>query len=143
MADERPGLPVVAIDTNTLIQSIPRRGPFRPIIEAFDDGRFILVVSHEILLEYEEILGRIGGPAAWPLFSELLRLRGANIRHANPSYFWRAIPHDPDDDKFVDAAVAADADWIVTQDRHFNVLFENDALRVRPIEPIEFITMYL
>ena len=75
--------------------------------------------------------GGSGGRLPGRLFSELLRLRGANIRHVNPSYFWRAIPHDPDDDKFVDAAVAADADWIVTQDHHFNVLFENDALRVR------------
>lgn len=143
MADEQPGLPVVAIDTNTLVQSIPRRGPFRPIIDAFDDGRFILVVSNEILLEYEEILKAKGGPAAWPVFLELLKLRETNVRHANPSYFWRAITHDPDDDKFVDAAVAMDADWIVTQDRHYNILFENGALRVRPIAPIEFIGVYL
>ncbi len=143
MADEQPGLPVVAIDTNTLVQSIPRRGPFRPIIEAFDEGRFILVVSNDILLEYEEILKRLGGPASWSAFVELLGLREANVRRIDPSYFWRAITHDPDDDKFVDAAVAMDADWIVTEDHHFDVLFENPALRVRPIEPVEFMTMHL
>ncbi len=143
MADEHPGLPVVAIDTNTLIQSIPRRGPSRPIIDAFEHGQLILVVSDEILLEYEELLKAKGGPAAWPVFLELLKRHETNVRHANPSYFWRAITHDPDDDKFVDAAVAMDADWIVTQDRHYNVLFENDALRVRPVEPTEFINSHM
>jgi predicted nucleic acid-binding protein len=32
------------------------------------------------------------------------------------------IFNDPDDDKFVDLAVAGNADFLVTNDRHFNVL---------------------
>lgn len=34
---------------------------------------------------------------------------------------WRnAITHDPDDNKFFDVAVAANADYLVTKDAHFN-----------------------
>ena len=42
----------VVIDTTTLLQSIPTRGPYHRIIEAFVEGSFHLVVSHQIMLEY-------------------------------------------------------------------------------------------
>jgi predicted nucleic acid-binding protein len=143
MADNPAAQPIIALDTNALVQSIPTRGRFRPIIEGFDAGRFLLVVSHEILLEYEEILKAIGGPTAWPAFESLLIARAAFVRRVDPTYFWKAIVHDPDDDKFVDAAVAGEADWIVTEDSHYNVLFEDARLTVRPLHPSLFIERYL
>jgi predicted nucleic acid-binding protein len=72
-------------------------------------------VSNEILLEYEEILRAIGGPTAWSAFESLLIARAAFVTRVDPTYSWKAIVHDPDDDKFVDAAVAGEADWIVTR----------------------------
>ena len=35
-------------------------------------------------------------------------------------YNWNAIEADPDDNKFFDVAVAANADYLVTNDAHFN-----------------------
>jgi predicted nucleic acid-binding protein len=143
MADDPPARPIITLDTNALIQSIPTRGRFRPIIEAFDVGRFLLVVSTEILLEYEEILKAIGGPTTWSAFVALLKARADFVRRVDPTYFWNAIVHDPDDNKFVDAAVAGDADWIVTEDAHYNMLFENSLLTVRPLHPLQFIERHL
>jgi predicted nucleic acid-binding protein len=37
-------------------------------------------------------------------------------------YNWNLIRDDRDDDKFVDCAVASNAETIVTHDRHFNIL---------------------
>lgn len=143
MADNPAAPPIITLDTNALVQSIPTRGRFRPIIEGFDAGRFLLVVSHEILLEYEEILKAIGGPTAWSAFESLLIARASLVRRVDPTYFWKAIVQDPDDDKFVDAAVAGEADWIVTEDSHYNVLFEDARLTVRPLHPSLFIERYL
>lgn len=39
-------------------------------------------------------------------------------------YKWPLITNDPDDDKFVECAFAANADYIVTEDRHYNVLID-------------------
>lgn len=143
MADDALARPAIVLDTNALVQSIPRRGRFRPIIEAFDAGRFVLVVSHEILLEYEEILRAIGGPTAWSAFDALLMARAECVRRVAPTSFWRAIAHVPDDDKFVDAAVADEASWIVTEDAHYHILFEETRLTVRPLHPAFFIDRYL
>ena len=45
-----------------------------------------------------------------------------NVTLVTPFYRWLLIPDDPDDNKFVDGAVAANADYIVTNDKHFRVL---------------------
>ena len=45
-----------------------------------------------------------------------------NTERITPFYKWRLITIDPDDNKFVDAAIAAGADYIVTEDGHFDVL---------------------
>ena len=37
-------------------------------------------------------------------------------------YHFGLITEDPDDNKFVDCAIAADAELIVTNDKHFDVL---------------------
>ena len=143
MTDSPPARQIITLDTNALVQSIPTRSRFRPIIEGFDAGRFMLVVSTEILLEYEEILRERGGPIAWSFFDSLLTARAAFVKRVDPTFFWRAIAHDPDDNKFVDAAVAGEADWIVTEDSDFNVLFRDACLTVRPLHPSLFIDRYL
>ena len=47
-----------------------------------------------------------------------------NIELVNPYYNWNLISNDPDDNKFVDAAVSGNVDYLVTNDKHFNVLKE-------------------
>lgn len=143
MADNPPMRPIIVLDTNVLVQSIPTRGRYRRMIEAFDAGRFVLVVSNEVLLEYEEVLKAIGGPMAWSFLDSLLKARAPFVRRVDPTYFWRAIVHDRDDNKFVDAAVTGECDYIVTEDSHYDVLLVDTRLTVRPLHPSLFIDQYL
>ena len=45
-----------------------------------------------------------------------------NVHKSEISYKWQLITADPDDDKFVDLAVCARADYLITNDKHYNVL---------------------
>lgn len=45
-----------------------------------------------------------------------------NVTLITPFYRWEMIANDPDDNKFVDCGIAGQADYLVTQDRHFDVL---------------------
>ncbi len=45
-----------------------------------------------------------------------------NVTKSDVYYNWALLRDDPDDDKFVDCAIAANANYIVTNDRHFDVL---------------------
>lgn len=111
----------VVIDTNCLLQIISKKSPYRPIWDAFLDGRYELCVSNEILDEYQEILGQ----QITPTIAEnivLLILNKSNVRLVDPHFRMGLIIADPDDNKFVDCAFAANADYLVSEDSHFDVL---------------------
>lgn len=111
----------VVIDTNCLLQIIARKSPYRPIWDAFLNGRYKLCVSNEILDEYQEILGRqITHTVAENVV--LLILNQENVQFVDPHFRLNLITDDPDDNKFVDCAFAASADFLVSEDSHFNVL---------------------
>ena len=111
----------VVIDTNCLLQIIARHSPYRPIWDAFLAGRFDLCVSNEILEEYQEILEQ----QITPTIAEnivLLILNQKNVQLVDPHFRLAIITADPDDNKFVDCAFAAGADYLVSEDNHFDVL---------------------
>jgi uncharacterized protein len=56
-----------------------------------------------------------------------------NTELISPSFHWNFIEADPDDNKFVDCAVAGQADFLVTHDKHFNVLETVDFPKIQPI----------
>ena len=111
----------VVIDTNCLLQIIARKSPYRPIWDAFLAERFTLCVSNEILDEYQEVLAQ----QITPTIAEnvvLLILNQKNVQLVDPHFRLGIITSDPDDNKFVDCAFAAGADYLVSEDSHFNVL---------------------
>lgn len=135
--------PRVVLDTDALLQAAPDRGAYRRIILALAAQEFELVISNEILLEYEEILTRLGSETTWPGFRRLaepLHLAGT-VHQIDPTYRWKVIAPDPDDDKFVDAAVAGGAEYIITDDHHFDILTSEPMLQIRPMSPLNFIAL--
>ncbi len=127
----------VVLDTNVLLASIGTRSPLRWLFDALLGGRFNLVVSTPILLEYEEVLARqTTADVAGNVLRALLALPTAET--VEPRFRWRLPPGDPDDEKFVDAALAAGADAVVTNDGHFDALAGFDFPAVRVLTPEAF-----
>lgn len=111
----------VVIDTNVLWVSISRKSESHWIFKAILDGSITLCVTTDILDEYSEIMSlMLGNEASEAVLSVFDNL--PNIEYITRYYRWLAIKADPDDDKFVDCAVAANALCIVTEDGHFNIL---------------------
>ena len=121
------------------------RHPFSAILDAWTAGRFVWALTTEILLEYEEIVAARVGPARWQDFISLLDMvaaRHGNLRRVSPQFRFRIISADPDDDKFADCAIVADAEWVLTEDGHFGALV-GSSYRPQPISPREFIRRFL
>ena len=129
MSEARPR---IILDTNVLLVSISSRSRFHWIFRDLLAGRFDLLISNEILSEYEEIISKKFSPEVATEVARTLILL-PNVEEIHPAYRWKLITADPDDDKFVDCAVAGNAQAIVTEDRHFRVLNELDFPPVRPM----------
>lgn len=111
----------IVLDTNCLLMSIPRRSPYHKILLDFLSGMYYLCVSNEVILEYEEILtAKVGGMIANNIVNAILA--APNTLFIDPQYRYHLIKADSDDNKFVDCAITAKAKYIVTQDRHYDVV---------------------
>ena len=111
----------VVIDTNCLLRMIPLRSKYRQAWEAFLNGEYVLCVSNEIISEYEEIFSeKVSSQFANNIITAILR--NPCTRRYDPQYHFGLISQDADDNKFVDCAIIANADYIVSKDSHFKEL---------------------
>lgn len=100
---------IVVLDTNVVLQALNPKHAHAPIMEAWFSGRFVLAVSTDIIMEYREVIVRQSGEARWNSLDHLFRLAAAyrkNMVHVSPSFFFRTITADRDDDKFADCAIS-------------------------------------
>lgn len=111
----------IVLDTNCLLQSISVRSKYYKVWEDFIFGRYVLCVTNEILSEYEEIISSHMSVRAARIVIEAI-LRANNVRRVDAQFRFGLITADVDDNKFVDCAIVANADYIVSEDSHFNAL---------------------
>jgi len=127
----------IVLDTNILLVSFSQRSPFRWVFDSFLQEKITLCVTTDILMEYEEIIGRhMGREIANPVLQILEN--APNVELITRYYKWNLILADPDDNKFVDCAVASNAAYLVSNDKHFRVLKEIDFPKVRLLTVDEF-----
>jgi len=130
----------VVLDTNVLFMSISRRTEYHAIWQAFQNGDFELCVTTDILDEYAEKLQEKFRPEVSINTMKALE-NSLDVVHVHKYYFWNLITVDPDDNKFVDCAIAANADFICTEDKHFKVLKKIPFPPVKVISADDFVEL--
>ena len=119
----------LVLDTNSLIQCISRRSKYHELWLSLLDGRNQLCVTTDILQEYAEILERKTNATFAELALDVIT-NNPYTHFITPYFHFNLIAADPDDDKFVDCAVAGNAKFIVTEDNHYDVLRNIDFPKV-------------
>ncbi len=109
------------IDTNVLLAAFSRKSPCHWIWESLLAQEFTLCVTTDILEEYEEQFGWFYSVKTADFVMQTLE-NMPNIEFVTYYYRWQLIIADPDDDIFVDCAVAANTQFVVSEDKHFKVL---------------------
>lgn len=127
----------VVLDTNVLIMSISSHSPYFQIWLSFLKGDFVLCVSNEIIEEYAEVLDRNISPKVSEGIMTAILLR-PNVKRYDPHYSFQLIKADVDDNKFVDCAIVSNAEFIVTEDKHFSELASIPFPKVRCVGIDEF-----
>ncbi|MFP4306986.1 MAG: putative toxin-antitoxin system toxin component, PIN family [Desulfococcaceae bacterium] len=128
----------LVIDTNILFPAFNPKSRYHQIVQGLFSNRFDLLISTPILLEYEEILQRVFPENLLENFW-LFLLASENIIFVSPSFRFQLPFADEDDQKFVDCAVCGNADFLVTNDKHFNILKRVDFPKVEIITGDRFI----
>lgn len=115
---------IVVLDTNIIASGTYWRGKPAHCLEAWAQGRFDLAISHPILSEYEEVVARLAARHPTKQPTDWL----SAIRQAGHLYLPAPVAistADPDDEMFIECAVTARADYLVTGDKgHLLVLKE-------------------
>ncbi|MBQ6277321.1 MAG: putative toxin-antitoxin system toxin component, PIN family [Bacteroidales bacterium] len=127
----------IVLDTNSLIQSILKRSAYRVVWDSILSGENILCVSNEIIEEYVEILQQLTNSETANIIIEAI-VNSPFVEYITPYYRFNLIKADPDDNKFVDCAISANAHYIVTNDHHYDVLKDIAFPRVDVIALKEF-----
>ena len=130
----------IVLDTNCLLRAAPHKSNYQCVLTALQQGRYTLCCSNDVLMEYEELLTRFYSSK---LADHILNFifYSVNTLLITPYFQWNLISSDLDDNKFVDCALNAGADYIVTNDQHFNVLKSIDFPPIKVIDMETFKSM--
>ena len=108
------------LDTNVLISSVISTGTPHNVVVAGFNGRYQIIVSVATLTEFRETLLKY--PDRFHLDEEEVEKEVETICYfaefVEPEEDIRAVEADPDDDKFLEAAVAGNVDYLVSGDQH-------------------------
>jgi putative PIN family toxin of toxin-antitoxin system len=127
----------VVLDTNVLVAAAyASASASRRIVEACLRDELTAIVSEETVREHRYILDRAVRSGAY--LESLDQLLASSTRVV-PEHTPRHVPQDADDDKFLAAAVAGQARWIVTNDQHLLTL--DPYWKVRIVRPGEFVEL--
>jgi putative PIN family toxin of toxin-antitoxin system len=130
----------VVIDTNVFVSSFFGGNP-RKIIDLWKKGNINLCLSNDILEEYVDVLQRVGLKEEEEI-EELLSLfaKGVNIIFTTKTPTIKVVKDDPEDDKFLECAVALKAGIIITGDKALKKIGEYMGIKI--LAPQEFLKTY-
>ena len=126
------------LDTNVLISSVISTGVPHDIVVAGFDGEYQIIVSVPTLREFRETLLKY--PERFHMDPDEVQQEVETIRYfadfVDPEVDISAVADDSDDDKFLEAAVAGNVEYLVSGDQH---LLDLDSYRgVDIVEPRTF-----
>ena len=127
----------VIVDTNILISaSLTGRHPESVILSLVSNPDFMWVVSKEILAEYKSVLMRKKLKLSAEQQQRWLKIIDAFTTTIDVNISID-FPRDPKDAKFLECAIAANADYLVTGDRDFEEI--SDLQNTRVVSAVRFL----
>lgn len=133
----------VVLDTNVVVSAVFFGGTPGRVLAAWSAGRFVLILSPAILDEYRRVGHELGlrHPDVNAAFEPVLALIAMNATIVDAPALVAPVSADPDDDKFLAAAAAAQAPVIVSGDR--DLLEVSGWCGIEVLSPRQFLDQHL
>ncbi len=133
---------ILVLDTNCLIHILSKDAEHHWLFTAILNSEVTLALTTEIISEYEEVLNNFFKSTTIGENVVRLLINLPNTIRQEVYYKWNLITKDPDDNKYIDCAVAANADFIITDDKHFKILKSIEFPKVITLRLEEFNDFY-
>jgi hypothetical protein len=135
---------IVVLDTNVVISALlSTKGPPAKIIDKWESDEFDIAISKPLLDELERALGyeRVKKYFKSPqkiIKALLKRIKTVGI-FVNPGIELKVIEDDPDDNRILECALAANASYVISGDEHLLGLGEYRGIMI--ISPAGFLKL--
>ena len=131
----------IILDTNVFISGIFFFGPPYEILKAWRNGKFKIVISQEILLEYQRVSEKLNQKFPMINIQTMIDLLTVKADLVISPELPIQICKDPEDDKFISCALASNSKIIITGDKHLLNVNGYEGLEI--IRPREFVKKYI
>jgi len=132
----------VVIDTNVLLVSVSSFSKYHWIYQLIIRKEIEVFITNEILTEYLEIISdKYDVSTSKSVVRTLIELE--NVHQIQVYFKFNLIKNDPDDNKFADCAISSNVDFLLTNDKDFNVLKRIKFPRVNVVNITEFRKSFL
>ena len=131
----------VVCDTNVLISGILFGGHPRRILREGIRGRLDIVISPDILEEFHDVLVPPNNPNTAEHVDGIIQQYRESYFLVRPGVSVQVVKRDPDDDRILEAALAAEAPVIVSGDADLLDLKSWRGIRI--YTPAEFVVEHL
>jgi len=129
------------MDTNVFVSGVFFSGPPYQILNAWQSGDFELVVSQEILDEYQRVGEILAEEHPGIDLDSILTFVIEHAKVYEPARLKEPVCEDPDDDKFLACALASGSCIIISGDKHLLKVSGFQGIEV--LKPRQFVDKYL
>lgn len=126
----------VVVDTNVILSAV-LGGTLKAILDHWQNERFVLVVTDEIVREYLDVLQRPKFGLRGNVIDNIATFIFQFADFVVPAEHVKVVQADPKDDKFLDAVTVGKVDFLVSGDKHLLGLKEYADVPI--ITPREFL----
>ena len=131
----------IVLDTNVFISGIFFSGPPSEILNAWKHSRIQIVLTTAILEEYQRVAEELTDKFPTIDISPIIDLLSIHSLFTDTEGISLSVCEDPDDDKFIECAIASKSKIIVSGDKH--LLRTNGYEGIIVLKPREFVDSFL
>jgi hypothetical protein len=128
----------IVLDTNVLINALQDRNSYAmKILDLAKKSDISFFASPKVLKEYELIISR---EVKNEKDEQELMVFLSKVKVENPSVSVSVVKYDPEDDKFINIAISANAKYIISNDSHLLEIMEYEGIKI--VKPDEFLYIW-
>jgi len=131
----------VVKDTNVLISGIFWKGQPNKVLNLWKEGKITPVISADMVSEFTRVMNDFKIQLPQSMIRQCTNLILRNSIMIEPKERISVVKDDSADNMFIEASVAGDAEYIISQDKHLLKL--KSYKRVKIVNPEEFNKLFL